>query len=218
MIDFKSQIDMYEALEQGRDPALLVCNKMLETLPSLCEECGMSELCPCKQPKNPDYNCPAAKAMVGIVSTRSRLIAKASDPKPWIGIDLDGTLAKDLGDAFNELTIGEPVQPMVEFVKSLVSRGIKVKIFTARMNSAEPNPTGVARAIRKWTKKYIGVPLESTAEKDYLCTGIFDDRAHQVIRDQGLLLEALYENLNAEVKEYRAAAVQAAITGNNSKQ
>lgn len=217
-MDFKSQIDMYEALEQAKDPALLLCNKMLAELPSICAECGMSDNCPCKEPKNPDHLCPASKAMLGVVSARSRLVAKAKEPTPWIGIDLDGTLAKELGDQFNELTIGEPVKPMIEFVQGLVDKGLKVKVFTARMNSSEPNPAGVARAIRKWTKKHIGVPLEATAEKDYLCVGIFDDRAHQVIRDEGLLLEALYENLNAEVKGYRAAAVQAAITGNRPKQ
>lgn len=214
MLDFKSPVDMYEALEQGRDPALLVCNHMAEMLGSICEECGMADVCPSKVAKTPDHNCPAAKAMLGVISARSKLVAQAQQPQPWIGVDLDGTLAKDLGDDFNELTIGEPVKPMVDFVKGLVNQGLKVKIFTARVSSSSVNATAVARAIRKWTKKHIGVPLESTSEKDYLCVGFFDDRAHQVIRDQGLMLEALYENLNEELKGYRAAAVQAALTGN----
>lgn len=50
----------------------------------------------------------------------------------WIGFDLDGTLAKY--DGWKGLDhIGDPVEPMVERIKKLHERGVKVKILTARV-------------------------------------------------------------------------------------
>jgi hypothetical protein len=49
----------------------------------------------------------------------------------WIGIDLDGTLAHyESGDAANN-EVGEPILPMLERVKMLMTSN-EVRIFTAR--------------------------------------------------------------------------------------
>ena len=48
----------------------------------------------------------------------------------WIGVDLDGTLAKyGIWDG----SIGEPIPLMVERVKIWIALGVEVKIFTARV-------------------------------------------------------------------------------------
>jgi hypothetical protein len=53
--------------------------------------------------------------------------------KPWIGVDLDGTLAKQNDNkSYDPEHIGEPVKPMMDRVKAWVKAGKKVKIFTAR--------------------------------------------------------------------------------------
>lgn len=217
-MDFKSQVELYDTLEQNRDPALLACNRVLAELPSICIECGISDRCPARKPKVPDHQCPAVKALLSTMNARSKLVKRALDgAEPWVGVDLDGTLAVAPEGSFDPTVIGEPVPAMVEFIKELISTGTKVKVFTARLNGSSGDPVGVARAIRKWTKKHLGVPLEATAEKDYLCVGYFDDSAHQVIRDKGTLLEALYANLGAELEQYRPIITHLQITGQLQK-
>jgi len=51
----------------------------------------------------------------------------------WIGVDLDGTLAKSV-KAQNGEEIGGPIHPMVQLVKVWLARGEDVRIFTARVN------------------------------------------------------------------------------------
>ena len=50
----------------------------------------------------------------------------------WIGVDLDGTLAKYDRRVSIE-TIGDPIPSMVRRIKSWIDRGVPVKIFTARV-------------------------------------------------------------------------------------
>lgn len=50
----------------------------------------------------------------------------------WIGVDLDGTLAK-YGERQWPDHIGEPIAPMVERIKQWLKQGVEVKIFTARV-------------------------------------------------------------------------------------
>lgn len=49
----------------------------------------------------------------------------------WIGVDLDGTLAR-YDKNFKPLEVGEPIQPMVDLVKQWRREGLDVRIFTAR--------------------------------------------------------------------------------------
>lgn len=107
---------------------------------------------------------------------------------PWIGVDLDGTLALSIDN--KDLTvIGEPVPRMVEFVKILIAQGNKVKIMTARVSE----PKAKARleievAIREWCIKHLGHELEPTCVKDYAMTALYDNRAYHVITDKGIVV------------------------------
>src|ERR1700691_678825 len=103
---------------------------------------------------------------------------------PWIGVDLDGTLASDTGremwDAEHKPKIGRPVDEMVLRVKKWIAKGFTVKIFTARAAS----PVQVA-AIRTWLARR-GLPdLEVTNVKDLNMIELWDDRCVQVVTNSG---------------------------------
>ena len=106
----------------------------------------------------------------------------------WIGVDLDGTLAKDNG--WNNGEIGEPVPLMVKRVKSWITEGVIVKIFTARV-SIEEDRDLVVEKIQDWTQKHIGERLEVTNQKDYSMVELWDDRAIQVIPNKGIRVDGL---------------------------
>ena len=106
--------------------------------------------------------------------------------EPWIGVDLDGTLAVEL-HPFDAEKMGRPVPEMVAKVKTALEQGKKVKIFTARM--AE-DPEATAKLIGDWTEEHIGTRLEVTNIKDPGLIEIWDDRAKQVDRDTGVFKTA----------------------------
>ncbi len=102
---------------------------------------------------------------------------------PYIGVDLDGTLADDtiwLG----ELHIGTPVPLMVARVKAHLACGDEVKIFTARMATGDVEKKKAA--IQEWCLKHIGQVLDVTCIKTYQMTAFYDDRAIQVRRNTGI--------------------------------
>lgn len=101
------------------------------------------------------------------------------DDKPWIGVDLDGTLAR--ATPWQGMThIGAPVPLMVRRVREWTKRGLTVKIVTARA----PYPEAV-EAIKKWLVAH-GMPeLEVTNAKDFGMVELWDDRAIQVVRNTG---------------------------------
>ena len=112
---------------------------------------------------------------VGISSEDSR--------QGWIGMDLDGTLARS--DMMISLaTIGKPVPEMVKLLKQLIEKGNRVKIFTARASDPEQLPL-----IRKWLKENDLPELEITNAKDYNMIRCYDDRAIQVIENTGKIVE-----------------------------
>ncbi len=115
------------------------------------------------------------------VPTEREAHTKPSEPKekPWIGVDLDGTLAR--ATPWKGMThIGEPVPLMVRRVQEWTSKGLTVKIVTARA----PHPEAV-EAIRLWLVKH-GMPeLEVTDRKDFGMIELWDDRAIQVVRNTG---------------------------------
>lgn len=106
----------------------------------------------------------------------------------WVGVDLDGTLAKYSGWK-GPNHIGEPIQPMVDRVKQLLATGITVKIFTARVCSAQPKEELeiAIKTIAEWTKQHIGKELEATAEKDWNMIEFYDDRAIRVAYNSGII-------------------------------
>lgn len=110
--------------------------------------------------------------------------------KPWVGIDLDGTLAEfhPAGDH----SIGRPVAPMVELVrKTLYTDKIDVKIFTARV-SGHPDseePRVATMRIQDWLENECNLPrLEVTNVKDFYMVELYDDRAVQVVFNTGELV------------------------------
>ena len=102
-----------------------------------------------------------------------------NETKPWTGVDLDGTLAY-YNRSFSSDVIGEPVPAMMAFVKKMIKHGIRVKIFTARVQDPEQLPI-----ISNWLKEN-GLPeLEITNVKDYYMHRIYDDRCIQVEKNTG---------------------------------
>lgn len=113
----------------------------------------------------------------------------------WIGVDLDGTLAK-----YETWTggIGDPIPLMVDRVKKWISEGVEVRIFTARVGfgagySAESNRSDdeifaneQRVLIEAWCEDHIGVKLPITATKDYRMIELWDDRSVQIIPNTGI--------------------------------
>ena len=112
-----------------------------------------------------------------------------SMPPPWVGVDLDGTLAN-----YTEFKgwdqIGEPVPAMVSFVKKLLAMGITVKVLTARASVESRTLNNltfeqVEKVIQDWTEKHIGARLPVVTEKGCAMICLFDDSAIQVEKNTG---------------------------------
>jgi hypothetical protein len=109
----------------------------------------------------------------------------ADAARPWVAVDLDGSLAKYTGWK-GKLHIGEPIPAMVDRLKRMLADGEDVKIFTARVAN---DPDGTARkAIQDWTQKHLGHRLPITNVKDEHMRAIYDDRAIQLERNTGRIL------------------------------
>ena len=100
----------------------------------------------------------------------------------WIGVDLDGTLAKYDGN-YEQGKIGDPVRPMLRRVKQWVADGKDVRIFTARANNAEDR-----RAIGDWTEVWVGKRLPVTNVKEPGVEEIWDEKARRVEANTGRLI------------------------------
>jgi hypothetical protein len=98
---------------------------------------------------------------------------------PWIGVDLDGTLAMESSSARPD-TIGAPVQAMLDRVLAWIADGKTVKIFTARAG----NPRQVLK-VQEWLRQHGLPPLEITNIKDYRMIQLWDDRCVCVATNQG---------------------------------
>ena len=138
--------------------------------------------------------------------TESKEENEAKLPPPWIGVDLDKTLAHY--DKFVSWDhIGDPIPDMVAKVKEWLEKGIVVKILTARLSFVSRSLSGVsyedmAAVIKKWCKKHIGTELEVTSEKDCFMLGFCDDSAVQIDPNTGKpLAKNGYEFLDKRIKE-----------------
>lgn len=97
----------------------------------------------------------------------------------WVGVDLDGTLAKyDGWQGKNH--IGVPIESMLKVVKEMIEEGVEVKIFTARCYDLEAIPY-----IESWCLANIGKILPITNIKDYDMICLYDDRAIPVKFNEG---------------------------------
>jgi hypothetical protein len=106
----------------------------------------------------------------------------------WVGVDLDGTLSRPDGERHfvPPFPLGQPIPEMVEMVKSLLQAGATVKIFSARACVPESVPI-----IQAWAEKHGLGLLEVTNQKDYDLIRFYDDRAIQVLPNQGKSVRAL---------------------------
>lgn len=106
---------------------------------------------------------------------------------PWIGVDLDGTLAEYHGwKGIHH--IGPPIPKMVDRVKRWVQSGKTVKIFTARVSGRSSEAAEARRFIREWLLANFDAQIaqiEVTNEKDFLMLELWDDRAIQIITNTG---------------------------------
>lgn len=105
----------------------------------------------------------------------------------WIGFDLDGTLAKYNGWQGEE-HIGKPVIPMLNLLIGYLLNSRKVKIFTARVSSMNPNREEARKAIERWCIIHIGQVIPITSEKDFEMLDLYDDRCHHVEANTGRIL------------------------------
>lgn len=111
----------------------------------------------------------------------------------WIGVDLDGTLARYDGWV-DGLHIGEPVPAMAQRVRAWLRNGIEVRIFTARVGPrgrAKHSITEIEARIQDWTEQHFGVRLPVTNEKDFGMFELWDDRCVQVEINTGRRVDGL---------------------------
>jgi len=107
-------------------------------------------------------------------------------------VDLDGTLAEVGVDGCDLGYIGPPIPAMVEKVKVLLKRHeFEVRIFTARVAPpfGHTEEMAIRRAIRDYTYDLFGEPLEATCVKDRECVAMWDDRARQVVFNEGRFVD-----------------------------
>lgn len=110
--------------------------------------------------------------------------------KPWIAVDLDGTLAM-YAYGTGQQAIGTPISGMKQKVIEWTNRGLRVKIFTARVapqDGVDGRIEEHTTMIQDWLVEH-GMPrLEVTCIKDPDMMELYDDRAVGVVPNEGILL------------------------------
>lgn len=105
----------------------------------------------------------------------------------WIGVDLDGTLARTDVDGWLE-NIGPPIECMVVRVRNWLAQGRDVRIMTARVSSRNYSSFDAQKQraqIERWCVEHIGTLLPVTSEKDHLMIELWDDRCVAVEPNTG---------------------------------
>ncbi len=123
--------------------------------------------------------------------------------KKWVGIDLDGTLAKSTKDG----SIGRLIPEIAVLVLGLVKNKIDVRIFTVRAKT----PAQIAK-VRLWLRTN-GLPdLPITNIKDDGMELLLDDRAVRVQRDRGELCTGCAEHALSFLTHRTEAHASASLT------
>ncbi len=119
--------------------------------------------------------------------------------KPWIGFDLDGTLAHYIQwEGVDK--IGTPLEGMVARIKHYIRQGHHIKILTARVGSVFPDTAKDSyEHIEQWCEAHIGTKLPITSEKDQMMMRLYDDRVVQVVANSGKTLLESIEDLVADL-------------------
>ena len=109
-------------------------------------------------------------------------------PEEYVAFDLDGTLA--VYDGWKGIEhIGEPIPKAIALVKAYLKRGDQVRIMTARVASDEPERAAEAASyVQAWCREHIGYELPVTCKKDPMMRLLYDDRARQVIQNEGVVV------------------------------
>jgi hypothetical protein len=107
---------------------------------------------------------------------------------PWIGVDMDGTLAIDDGWR-GPHHVGDPVPLMLARVLHWLAHGKDVRILTARVASTNPGRAQSREAIRDWCRRFLGREIPITAEKDDQMIEFWDDRCIQVEPNTGVRVQ-----------------------------
>ena len=99
----------------------------------------------------------------------------------WIGVDLDGTLARmDMPPVLGN--IGPPVEKMVARIRKWIEEGIEVRIVTARVAEGPRQVPMIAAYLHKFVTDK---DLIITCAKDYEMLELWDDLAVQIVRNTG---------------------------------
>ena len=131
-----------------------------------------------------------------------------SKPEPWVGFDFDGSLATYDGWKGWQHT-GEPIPEVVACARALIERGVKVKIFTARVADCPE----AAEPVRAWALQHLLAHVEVTNIKDQGMIELWDDRVIALERNTGRVLGGNSKYFNSEQDE--AAGLDAAIDNVN---
>lgn len=120
-------------------------------------------------------------------------LAIPAQSRPWIGVDLDGTLVSH-DDFVSDDVVGKPIPSMLARIRAWIVQGITVRIMTARA----PCPRAY-RAIQQWALDH-GLPaLEVTDTKDFAMMELWDDRAVTVLRNHGTIITEDVPDPNEQV-------------------
>ena len=173
-----------------------------QEVPVSPDEASASETC-CGQPLRPfwadDGRYISVCMRCGRETTHKHMVRY--NGSPWIGVDLDGTLACETPDAQDPDVIGEPVEPMMRRVRSWLAEGKAVKIFTARASVPRQ-----VELVKQWLKDN-GLPdLEVTNTKDFKMIELWDDRAVQVNRNSGQPVDAQDSRTNTKTPKVTIVA------------
>ncbi|MGE4370690.1 MAG: hypothetical protein AB7E12_13530 [Burkholderiaceae bacterium] len=108
----------------------------------------------------------------------------------WIGVDLDGTLARTTqGDG---VKIGQPIPAMVARVANWLRQGKRVRVLTARrLTSAQTTE------IRRFLSNNGLADCEITNQKDNDMVALLDDKAIRVIRNKGQICSGCRDHAEA---------------------
>ncbi len=115
-----------------------------------------------------------------LASLQETEVIPNQDEKAWIGVDLDGTLAKF--KTWKGLKhVGRAIPSMVARIKRWQAAGYTVKIITARATLPESIP-----AIQKWLRKQGLERVEVSSRIDMHMVELWDDRAVHVRQNSGI--------------------------------
>lgn len=142
----------------------------------------------CTRPAGHDGPCAAFPVVAEVATT-------PLSNEPWIGVDLDGTLA--FYDKWRGIDhIGTPIEPMRQRVLQWLAEGKHVRILTARVGPQRADVAhtiaDITHHIEQWCVQHLGQVLPVTCQKDYNMLELWDDRAVQIKPNSGRSIEEEY--------------------------